>query len=153
MRALFLSVVFLGLLSGASGCTPAPADPPGNTAPPFLLGSFEDDHRLRYTISPVLWHQHPTTRYHIVRWEAEGQYLIARNDAANPNDGDRWTRIDWMELPGMPPYAWAFCLSAYDAVTAAEAEASTLADRTAPRTGCNGFPFSRMKAENPPAGS
>ena len=153
MRTLLLSVILISFILGTSGCAPAPADPAASVAPPFLLGSFEDDYGIRYTIAPTLWHQHPTTRYHIVRWETEDQYLIARNDAANPSDGDRWTRIDWIELPGMPPYAWAFCLSAYDAATAAEAEANTAADRTTPRTGCNGFPFSRMKTESAPSGS
>ncbi len=50
-----------------------------------------------------------------------------------------------MPLAGMPPYEWAFCLSAYEASSAGEAEAAEIARREQPMTGCNGFPFSRMR--------
>ena len=117
-------------------------------APPLVLGTFEDDYGISYAITPTSWHQHPGTHYRIVRWHPEARYLLAQNDDANPNDGGRWTRIDWMELDGMPPYRWAFCLSTYDAATLQEAEATTIADRTTPRTGCNGYPFSRMQRQD-----
>lgn len=78
-----------------------------------------------------------------------GQYLIARNDEGNPGDVGRWTRIDWAPLSGMAPYTWAFCLSAYDAATAGAAEATQTARRDNLRTGCGGFPFSRMKRVRP----
>jgi hypothetical protein len=63
----------------------------------------------------------------------------------NGQQDARWTRIDWAPLSGMAPYTWAFCLSAYDAATADLAEAARTARRDNLRTGCNGFPFSRMK--------
>ena len=116
------------------------------TAPDALvIGRFEDDYGNQFTITPTLWLQEPGSRYHIVKWRAESGYLIARNDRANPGDGGLWTRIDWLPLPGMPPYAWGFCLSAYRAPTAAAAESTRTARRDTPRTGCNGHPFSRMK--------
>lgn len=110
-----------------------------------MLGRFEDDYGNRFTITPRLWLQEPGSRFHIVRWRAEAGYLIARNDASNPGDGGLWTRIDWLPLPGTPPYVWGFCLSAYKAPTAAAAESTRVARRDRPRTGCNGHPFSRMK--------
>ncbi|MEM1125436.1 MAG: hypothetical protein AAGI71_02205 [Bacteroidota bacterium] len=119
---------------------PEPAAPP-----PLLLGTFEDDYGIAYSISAARWHQHPNATYRIVQWDLEGRYLIAQNDEANPSDGGLWTRIDWITLSDMPPYEWAFCLSAYNAPTAEEAERTVLANRDTPRTGCNGYPFSRMR--------
>jgi hypothetical protein len=115
-------------------------------APPALVvGDFEDDYGNRFSISPDLWIQHPRARYLVVRWRPVEQYAIARNDIANPSDGGKWTRIDWMPLTGYPPYRWAFCLSAYRAPTAESAESTTIADRSAPKIGCGGHPFSRMR--------
>lgn len=141
IRRLLLLVLLVALVGG---CTPRAAV--RSEAPPaLLLGSFEDDYGIRYTITEDAWVQLPASRYHVVRWNAERQYLIARNDAANPTDGGRWTRIDWVELDGMTPYAWAFCLSTYDATTATAAESTRVAKPETPRTGCNGHPFSRMR--------
>ena len=52
-------------------------------------------------------------------------------------------------LEGMPPYRWGYCYSTWTAASAAVAETVSVARRDTPRTGCNGFPFSRMK----PAGA
>jgi hypothetical protein len=130
-----------------AGCSHGPPGRPGpaGTPDPLVLGEFTDDYGSRFTISPRLWLQHPRSRYHIVRWRPDSQYLIARNDPDNPSGGNLWTRIDWMRLPGMAPYAWGFCLSAYQAPNSAAAESSHVAHRETPRTGCNGHPFSRMK--------
>ena len=126
-------------LSGCSLHAPAPAQPA------LLLGDFVDDYGIAHRIDTREWRQLPNARYRIVRWDTDGHYLIARNDDDNPADAGRWTRIDWLALPGMPPYEWAFCFSAYAAPTQAEAERTTIARRDTPRTGCNGHPFSRMR--------
>ena len=52
-----------------------------------LIGDFTDDYGIRYTITPSLWTQWPSARYHVQRWNASAGYLIARNDDANPTDG------------------------------------------------------------------
>ena len=115
-------------------------------APPSLIvGEFLDDYGGSHTVSATLWMQHPRNRFHITRWNGEGHYLIARNDSANASDGGLWTRIDWVELKNMSPYDVAFCFSAYKAPTAAEAESVKVAKPDSPRTGCNGFPFTRLK--------
>ena len=126
-------------LSGCSLHAPAPAPPA------LLLGDFVDDYGIAHRIDTREWRQLPNARYRIVRWDIDGHYLIARNDDDNPADAGRWTRIDWLALPGMPPYEWAFCFSAYAAPTQADAERTAIARRDTPRIGCNGHPFSRMR--------
>lgn len=116
------------------------------SAPPaMVLGDFVDDYGIGHRIDAATWLQRPDTRYRVVAWHPAAQYLIAQNDAGNRGDAGRWTRIDWMALPGMPPYEWAFCLSAWDAKTQADAERADIARRDTPKTGCNGYPFSRMR--------
>ena len=126
----------------ASTQTPAQAD---LLAPPGLLGEWVDDYGNRYAITEELWLQRPNARYQVLGWKSGGGYLVAQNHPDNPSDGSLYTRIDWMALEDMEPYRWAFCLSAYKEPSAAAAEASTAAKRESPKTGCNGFPFSRLK--------
>jgi hypothetical protein len=143
--ALHPFCLLLLALASCAGSTSRQERVGASAADSAVLGEFEDDYQGRHTISPTLWVHHPRTRYHIRHWNASEQYLIAQNDSANPGDPGRWTRIDWMRLPSMPPFAWAFCLSAYAAPSAAAAESTRIARRETPRTGCNGFPFTRMK--------
>ncbi len=112
----------------------------------MMIGAFVDDYGNQYAISKSEWLQLPRNRHRIVRWHVAERYLIAQNDSANPSARGRWMRIDWLRLSDMAPYDWAFCYSAYDAATAAAAESAAVARRDAPRTGCNGFPFSRMRS-------
>ncbi|WP_316784527.1 hypothetical protein [Pedobacter frigiditerrae] len=114
-------------------------------APEFALGTFTDDYGISYTINDTLWVQNPKTKYHIIKWNPEKQYLVAKNDVGNKTDGHKYTRIDYMIFTGMAPYLWGFCLTAYDAETDAIAEQTASADRQNPKKGCNGYPFSRMK--------
>lgn len=117
----------------------------GPRPPQLVLGEFEDDYGIRYSISDSLWHQRPNARYEVAAWHPESRTLVARNGDGNPSERGLWTRIDWIELEDMEPYAWAFCLTKYDAETREAATAAPAADGSNPRTGCGGFPFSRMK--------
>lgn len=134
-------------LLGLVACSPGPpsSPAPAAAAPAQLIGRFTDDYDNQFEISATEWLQLPHGRFHIVHWDAQAQYLIARNDMANQSAPGKWTRIDWMDFAGMAPYTWGFCLTAYDAATREAAEATAIAKRETPRTGCNGFPFSRMK--------
>lgn len=114
--------------------------------PSFLIGNYEDDYGIKYTIDDTLWFQRPSAKYHILEWVPEPGYLIAQNDSSNVSGGGLFTRIDWVELEGMPPFKWAFCMSAYNAESIEDAKSVDVANREAPRTGCNGFPFSRMQS-------
>lgn len=113
-----------------------------------MIGSHADDYGSRHAITAHRWTQDSTMRYEIAHWEVAQQFLVARNGEANPGDEGRWTRIDWLRLPGEDGWAWAFCLSAWDAPTADSATRVATADRTVPRTGCGGFPFTRMRPDS-----
>lgn len=117
--------------------------------PSFMMGDFIDDYDGRFSISATEFFQQPGNRYRITAWHPEGQYLIAQNGAGNRSGAGLWTRIDWVKLEGMAPWEWGFCFSAYDAPTAAAAEATMVVNRESPRAGCNGHPFSRMKRLDP----
>ncbi len=135
--ALIATVLFGRVLPAQS----ASVGPP----PAELLGAFHDDYGSRFDISDSVFVHLPRTRYRVVEWNVAERYLIAQNDAGNASDAGLWTRIDWMPFIGMAPYTWGFCLTAYKAPSSAAARATPPADRAAPRTGCNGFPFSRMR--------
>ena len=114
-------------------------------APSFVLGAFKDDYGISYSINDTLWIQNPNIKYHIIKWNSKKQYLVAKNDAKNITDGNKYTRIDFMIFNEMEPYLWGFCLTAYDAETDIIAEKNAYVDRQNPKKGCNGYPFSRMK--------
>ena len=104
-----------------------------------------DDYGIRYSISDSIWRQHPGTLYHIDYWDSTGQFIIAQNDDSNPGDPGKWTRIDWTIFEDSEPYLWGFCITIYDAPSSIVAAAAIPALRDTPKTGCNGFPFSRMQ--------
>jgi len=139
MRKLNIVLLLIAFASIANAQTSKPK------APEFALGSFTDDYGISYTINDTLWIQNPKTKYHIIKWNPEKQYLVAKNDVGNKTDGNKYTRIDYMTFSGMEPYLWGFCLTAYDAETDEIAEKTAAADRQNPKKGCNGYPFSRMK--------
>lgn len=145
---LILKVLGTVAAAAAAACSlsrPPHAAPSPIPPPALVLGEFVDDYGSRYSISAGEWFHHPAIRYRIVTWNSERQYAIAQNAPSNLQAANLWTRIDWMPLSGMPPYEWAFCLSAYEKASAAAAEATDIARRDQPRTGCNGYPFSRMR--------
>ena len=111
----------------------------------FLIGNFTDDYGSNYNITKSLWTQLPKANYHIIKWNKEEQYLIAKNDTANKTDKGLYTRIDYLFFENMPPYTWGFCLTTYDAANPKAAENTIPVDRKNPRKGCNSYPFSRMK--------
>lgn len=155
---LFIVVAgFIKIQLGADDSSDAihPASSNDISPPDFLLGFFEDDYEITYSISASTWTQHPSSSYHIREWNVEEQYLLAQNDSLNASGAGLWTRIDWMQLEQMEPFLWAFCLSAYEATSMEEARNTLTANRSTPKTGCGSHPFSRMKPNtgNPTATS
>lgn len=117
-------------------------------APPaMVVGTFKDDYNTSHTITAARWMHGSAATYDIVEWHPEQKFFIARNGPANPTDPGKWSRVDWVEIPasaGQVNYEWAYCMSAYDSPTIDAARAAAIAKRDTPRTGCNGFPFTRM---------
>lgn len=113
--------------------------------PSFIPGNYTDDYNIEYTISDESFLMKPNTLFNIIEWNIEEQYFIAQNDSSNKFDGGLYSRIDWMFFENMEPYNWGFCLSSYKAPSPDSAKNVTSADRSQAITGCNGFPFSRMK--------
>jgi hypothetical protein len=116
-----------------------------DSIPVLFKGQFADDYDIRYTITDSVWIQHPNARYHILKWNTGEQYIIARNDEANPSEKGLYSRIDYMQFNSMEPWLWGFCLTIYNAKSDSLAEVQAVADRKNPRKGCNGYPFSRMR--------
>lgn len=116
-----------------------------DAVPVWIKGSFTDDYNIKYAITDSLWTQKPGTKYWIVNHNAAEQYLLVRNDVGNSSEAGLFSRIDYMPFQNMAPFTWGFCLTTYDAKTPEEARTKAKADRSNPRKGCNGFPFSRMK--------
>jgi uncharacterized lipoprotein NlpE involved in copper resistance len=114
--------------------------------PSALLGAFVDDYDIKYHINEYLWEQLPNTKYYILEWNEKEGYLIAHNAKENSYGGLLWRRFDWVYLADeIGPYTLAFCMGAYKEVTYKAALEHAIADHHNPKTGCNGFPFSRMK--------
>ncbi len=140
MQNFTLIILLSIVLTYCLGCTS-----PSKNIPEFLKGTFQDDYKIEYELTEKILFQKPSTRFHILKWNVDEQYFIAKNDSLNSYDPNLYTRVDWVKLEDMEPYKWGLCLSAYNASTAGSAEATNVVERSAPKTGCNGYPFSRMK--------
>ena len=118
-------------------------------APRTLLGHWADDYGSRHVIADSLWTHEGANRYEILRWDSAGQFAIARNASTNRGQPGLFTRIDFLLLEGaaMAPYVWAFCLTVWDAPSADSAANVRTARRDTPRSGCGGFPFTRLRRE------
>lgn len=140
MRILAFLSIFI-LINCSEPKTPSVPD----RAPSILLGNFEDDYEITYTISDSLFTMEEHTIVHISEWNLEEQYFIGQNDSLNEYDPLLYTRIDWMTFEDMEPFMWGFCMTAYNASSADSARTMQAPDRENPKTGCSDFPFSRMK--------
>lgn len=116
--------------------------------PSVFIGNFTDDYGSNYTITSKEWVQDKRVKYHLLQYNNTENFLIAKNDEANPSDGGLYTRIDIMYFENMEPWHWGYCLTVFKASTVQEAINTASADRANPRKGCNRYPFSRMKQTN-----
>lgn len=139
----FIAVLAL-LLMGPISCTTAP-ESNEDFLPTFLTGSFEDDYGVRYHIDQEVFHLLPDDRYHVLSVHRAEGYIILQNDSLNSFAPGLFTRIDYQQLENMEPYEWAFCFSSYAATSVEEATSQVNTQKTDLMTGCDGFPFSRMK--------
>ena len=111
-------------------------------------GKFEDDYGIEYRITSTQFIQEPRIIYNIMEWNTKEQYIITQNAATNPSEPSLFTRIDYVALNNMEPFSWGFCYTTYNAASASAAKATIAADKTNPKKGCGGYPFSRMKKMN-----
>lgn len=135
--------ILIPLLPFILFCTPSQNET--SSIPDFLLGSFEDDYGVSYSISDSLFVMEDHTRIHILEWNLKEQFFVGKNDSQNIYDPLFYSRIDWMEFEDMDDFKWGFCMSAYNEISLDSAKAVNSANRNTPRTGCGGYPFSRMK--------
>ncbi|MBL7726830.1 MAG: hypothetical protein JNM68_04045 [Dinghuibacter sp.] len=143
MNKWYSLILFLPLyLQGGAGKY-APANQRGEI-PDYLLGRFRDDYGITYTITRDYFLQEPSWKYHILKYDSTGSYFIVRNDKGNDWEPGKYSRIDISLLTGNGKYTWAYCLTTFDAATAAEAETKAKPNRDNLKKGCGGFPFSRM---------
>lgn len=145
LRVAALAAVVVGVAAGCGG--PASETPPPSPAaapPALLVGRFEDDYGGRYRIDASAWHA-GTARYEIVVWDPAARWALARNAPSNASDPGLWSRFDWVELEGAGGWGWGYCHATWNAPTREAARAAPRSDRNAPRTGCAGHPFSRMR--------
>ncbi len=106
--------------------------------------TYEDDYGSHYTITATNWIQDSQNTYNIILWNFDDNYLLAQNDTSNIDEKGLYTRIDFMKFEGMELYTWGYCLTEYAAELIDGLLLLTSPDREHPKTGCNGFPFSRM---------
>lgn len=121
-----------------------------NTSENWILNGeesvkYSDDYGSHYTITATTWIQDSQNTFHIMVWNFDENYLLAKNDSSNIDEKGKYTRIDFMKFENMEPYTWGYCLTEYSAESIDELLVIASADRENPKTGCNGFPFSRMK--------
>lgn len=138
----FLSFIPFFLFLSCSNIEPSKTK---EKIPDFLIGSFEDDYEITYSISDSIFAMEEHTIVHISEWNMEERYFIGQNDSLNQYDPLLYTRIDWMTFEGMEPFMWGFCMTAYNVSSVDSARALTAPDRENPKKGCSNFPFSRMK--------
>ncbi len=147
MCKYFFAVIFCALL--LCSCKTSSYKTTKNTfaIDTLLKGNFTDDYAIAYTVNDTIFLQHPTMRYRLIKWNEKEQYFIAKNTLANKGDTTTYTKIDYMYFTNMQPYNWGFCYTTYNAKTIKEAEKKAKADKSNPRKGCGGYPFSRMKRD------
>jgi len=131
-RTLFLLILMAGCSS-----QPNPSALP--------RGTFVDDYSIEYVILDSSWTMVPGSAYVIDSVDPKERTLILRQPASD-STAVRFTRVDWMILEGMDPWTWAYCYTGWDLATFDEAASLAPANRAEPRTGCGGFPFSRMQS-------
>lgn len=113
--------------------------------PAFLIGEFEDDYGIRYQIDKQAFHLLPNDKFHIRRVNQAEGFLVLQNDSLNTFAPSLFTRIDYQKLNNMNPYEWAFCFSSFKEASIEDAIEKVNTQKADLMTGCNGFPFSRMK--------
>ncbi|RMG98097.1 MAG: hypothetical protein D6705_06695 [Deltaproteobacteria bacterium] len=79
--------------------------------------------------------------FHVLSYDNDADFLVARNDDANDYNPGLYSRFDWTYAMG----ALWYCQTVFDAPTAQDAENAPPADATDPSTGgCGGFAWTNL---------
>jgi hypothetical protein len=116
-----------------------------DSLPEWMKGEFVDDYGIRYQINDSAFVMSGSGKYHILKWDEKGEFLLTQNDSLNKAEQNLFTRIDYMKFSGMEPFKWGYCFTVYNAQSKEAALKAASADRSNPKKGCSGYPFSRMK--------
>ena len=114
--------------------------PSDGDTPPYLLGDFKDDYDIKYTISDSTWIMYPDFQLDILTIDSIEMFVLGYDQSDST-----YTRIDFMKFQNQGDYTWGFCYTSYGKKDPSDALSGNSANRDTPKTGCNGFPFSRMK--------
>ena len=110
-------------------------------APPtYMRGNFTDDYDIKYSISDTSWIQYPDFEMSVVTIDTIEMFILGYD-----TEDSTYTKVDYMPFQNQGDYTWGFCYTTYEKENQADALSAASANRDTPKTGCNGFPFSRMK--------
>ncbi len=104
-----------------------------------ILGSWIDDWGMDHDVTRDTW-TNAGSVFHITQADGIDNFVVARNDAANPWNAGLWSKFEW----GYGGDVLYYCQIAYAAETEQEAAAAR-ASRASLTTGCGGFPWSRLR--------
>lgn len=106
-----------------------------------VAGDWVDNWGGAHLISADAWSSWGST-YAITQYDNDVGFAIAQNGADNEWGAELWSRFDWTWIDG----ELAYCHTAYDAATEADARAIAAADATNPESGCGGFSWTWLRA-------
>jgi hypothetical protein len=104
-------------------------------------GAWVDNWGGTHVISADAWSSWGAT-YLITQYDNDAGFAIAQNGAGNEWNAGLWSRFDWTWIDG----ELAYCQTAYDAATEADALGTAAADATNPDSGCGGFSWTWLRA-------
>jgi hypothetical protein len=126
--------------------SPATTGGTGDTGTPpaealAIVGSYTDEFGTEHVIDDASWTQtfpgYGSSVWTITSYDNDGMFLVAQNSPDDAYSPDLWSRFDWVgDL--------AYCQTAYDAPTEADALATPRPDDTDLAGGCSGFSWTDL---------
>lgn len=113
-------------------------------------GDYEDDFGYTFSLNSYRWTNGSGSFFSISQYDEQLGWIVAQNDSSNSWSPNLWSKFDLTSDTDGEMY---FCQSTYDAMdeqTALDALSAATDNLT---TGCNGFPWSKMRHVLPIAGS
>lgn len=132
-----------------------------------LVGSYLDDFLGSHTITPSVWKMGSSV-FHFLEFSNDDAWALAQNDCANTYFPRLYSRFDWVAVAGgeggaagaagaagaggagaEEPGETYYCQTGYNLDSADAARGLEPADRADLVEGCNGFPWSKLSAQEP----